>query len=60
MHTHGATLVGIDKFGNKYYEKLGAQFGKYLFSVSRSLRWLRNVLLSNFMLTNAVQEDTDL
>ena len=30
LHTHGATLVGIDKFGNKYYEKLGAQYGKCL------------------------------
>ena len=23
IHNIGATLVGVDKFGNKYYEKLG-------------------------------------
>ena len=28
IHNIGATLVGVDKFGNKYYEKLeGMQFG---------------------------------
>lgn len=29
IHNIGATLVGVDKFGNKYYEKLGdTQYGK--------------------------------
>ncbi|RVW41719.1 putative NADH dehydrogenase [ubiquinone] 1 alpha subcomplex subunit 12 [Vitis vinifera] len=23
IHNIGATLVGVDKFGNKYYQKLG-------------------------------------
>lgn len=28
IHNIGATLVGVDKFGNKYYEKLeDTQFG---------------------------------
>ena len=28
IHNIGATLVGVDKFGNKYYEKLGdTQYG---------------------------------
>ncbi|KAJ4721008.1 NADH dehydrogenase [ubiquinone] 1 alpha subcomplex subunit 12 [Melia azedarach] len=30
LHNRGATLVGVDKFGNKYYEKLeGTQFGRH-------------------------------
>lgn len=30
IHNIGATLVGVDKFGNKYYEKLGdTQFGRH-------------------------------
>jgi NADH dehydrogenase (ubiquinone) 1 alpha subcomplex subunit 12 len=29
IHSIGATLVGVDGFGNKYYEKLeNTQFGK--------------------------------
>ncbi|KAK4362801.1 hypothetical protein RND71_018042 [Anisodus tanguticus] len=29
IHNIGATLVGVDKFGNKYYEKLGdTQYGR--------------------------------
>ncbi|XP_022643154.1 probable NADH dehydrogenase [ubiquinone] 1 alpha subcomplex subunit 12 [Vigna radiata var. radiata] len=36
IHNIGATLVGVDKFGNKYYEKLGdTQYGK---CVSHSTR----------------------
>lgn len=28
IHNIGATVVGVDKFGNKYYEKLGdTQYG---------------------------------
>lgn len=27
IHNIGATLVGVDKFGNKYYENLNAQIG---------------------------------
>lgn len=30
IHNIGATVVGVDKFGNKYYEKLGdTQYGEY-------------------------------
>ncbi|KAG5617435.1 hypothetical protein H5410_017259 [Solanum commersonii] len=30
IHNIGATLVGVDKFGNKYYEKLGdTQYGRH-------------------------------
>ncbi|ONK71534.1 uncharacterized protein A4U43_C04F9630, partial [Asparagus officinalis] len=30
IHKIGATLVGVDKFGNKYYEKLeDTQFGRH-------------------------------
>ncbi|XP_072958041.1 probable NADH dehydrogenase [ubiquinone] 1 alpha subcomplex subunit 12 isoform X2 [Typha angustifolia] len=30
LHNIGATLVGVDKFGNKYYEKLhDTQFGRH-------------------------------
>ncbi|KAF3683702.1 putative NADH dehydrogenase [ubiquinone] 1 alpha subcomplex subunit 12, partial [Capsicum annuum] len=30
IHNIGATLVGVDKFGNKYYEKLGdTQSGRH-------------------------------
>uniref|UniRef100_A0A0D6R476 NADH dehydrogenase [ubiquinone] 1 alpha subcomplex subunit 12 n=1 Tax=Araucaria cunninghamii TaxID=56994 RepID=A0A0D6R476_ARACU len=30
IHNIGATLVGVDKFGNKYYEKLeNTQFGRH-------------------------------
>ncbi|KAE8692973.1 NADH dehydrogenase 1 alpha subcomplex subunit 12 [Hibiscus syriacus] len=30
VHGIGATLVGVDKFGNKYYEKLGdTQIGRH-------------------------------
>eukprot|EP00252_Welwitschia_mirabilis_P017704 TRINITY_DN39235_c0_g1_i1.p1 TRINITY_DN39235_c0_g1~~TRINITY_DN39235_c0_g1_i1.p1 ORF type:complete len:164 (-),score=28.80 TRINITY_DN39235_c0_g1_i1:157-648(-) len=30
LHNIGATLVGVDKFGNKYYEKLeNTQFGRH-------------------------------
>ncbi|GAY48844.1 hypothetical protein CUMW_114800 [Citrus unshiu] len=28
LHNRGATLVGVDKFGNKYYQKLDEQFGQ--------------------------------
>ncbi|KAJ4778040.1 NADH dehydrogenase [ubiquinone] 1 alpha subcomplex subunit 12 [Rhynchospora pubera] len=32
IHSIGATLVGVDKFGNKYYEKLGdTQYGRHRF-----------------------------
>ncbi|KAJ3689525.1 hypothetical protein LUZ61_018689 [Rhynchospora tenuis] len=32
IHGIGATLVGVDKFGNKYYEKLGdTQYGRHRF-----------------------------
>lgn len=27
IHNIGATLVGVDKFGNKYYENMNAQHG---------------------------------
>ncbi|CAM8992164.1 hypothetical protein QQ045_006599 [Rhodiola kirilowii] len=30
IHNIGATVVGVDKFGNKYYEKLeGVQYGRH-------------------------------
>ncbi|KAG8381656.1 hypothetical protein BUALT_Bualt06G0144200 [Buddleja alternifolia] len=30
IHNIGATVVGVDKFGNKYYEKLGeTQYGRH-------------------------------
>ncbi|KAG5533982.1 hypothetical protein RHGRI_027988 [Rhododendron griersonianum] len=30
IHNIGATLVGVDKFGNKYYQKLGdTQYGRH-------------------------------
>ncbi|MBN8143121.1 hypothetical protein J0J23_22735 [Vibrio vulnificus] len=29
MHNIGATLVGVDKFGNKYYENPQVQFGLF-------------------------------
>ncbi|URE39280.1 NADH dehydrogenase (ubiquinone) 1 alpha subcomplex, partial [Musa troglodytarum] len=29
IHNIGATLVGVDKFGNKYYEKLDVQYGRH-------------------------------
>ncbi|XP_076957992.1 putative NADH dehydrogenase [ubiquinone] 1 alpha subcomplex subunit 12 [Bidens hawaiensis] len=30
IHSIGATLVGVDKFGNKYYQKLqGTQYGRH-------------------------------
>ncbi|KAH9727977.1 hypothetical protein WN944_016287 [Citrus x changshan-huyou] len=29
LHNRGATLVGVDKFGNKYYQKLDEQFGRH-------------------------------
>ncbi|KAI5657411.1 hypothetical protein M9H77_26204 [Catharanthus roseus] len=30
IHNIGATIVGVDKFGNKYYEKLGdTQYGRH-------------------------------
>ena len=28
IHNIGAKVVGVDQFGNKYYEKLDVQFGK--------------------------------
>lgn len=32
LHNIGATVVGVDKFGNKYYEKLGdTQYGGHFF-----------------------------
>lgn len=32
LHSRGATLVGVDKFGNKYYEKLdNTQYGRHRF-----------------------------
>lgn len=34
LHNLGATVVGVDKFGNKYYEKLGdTQYGGQFFSL---------------------------
>lgn len=29
IHNVGATLVGVDKFGNKYYENLEVQYGRH-------------------------------
>ncbi|KAI5083510.1 hypothetical protein GOP47_0003253 [Adiantum capillus-veneris] len=40
LHSRGATLVGVDKFGNKYYEKLNAQYGRH--------RWVEYADLNNY------------
>lgn len=31
IHNIGARLVGVDKIGNKYYEKLDTQYGQCFF-----------------------------
>ncbi|THG05431.1 hypothetical protein TEA_011825 [Camellia sinensis var. sinensis] len=41
IHNIGATLVGVDKFGNKYYEKLGeTQYGRH--------RWVEYALKDRY------------
>ncbi|MCO5549072.1 hypothetical protein L7F22_002538 [Adiantum nelumboides] len=40
LHSRGATLVGVDKFGNKYYEKLNTQYGRH--------RWVDYADLNNY------------
>ena len=43
IHNIGATLVGVDKFGNKYYEKLhDTQHGEYILYCAS---WLLKLLL---------------
>ncbi|KAH7442065.1 hypothetical protein KP509_03G068800 [Ceratopteris richardii] len=41
LHGRGATLVGVDKFGNKYYEKLeNVQYGRH--------RWVEYADIKNY------------
>ncbi|CAI0556021.1 unnamed protein product [Linum tenue] len=45
IHNIGATVVGVDKFGNKYYEKLGdTQYGLYLLFLIYHLHKLKLLL----------------
>ncbi|KAK9830380.1 hypothetical protein WJX72_011448 [[Myrmecia] bisecta] len=39
VHGPGATLVGTDEFGNKYYERMTEQFGRHRWVVYGNLNW---------------------
>lgn len=42
IHNIGATLVGVDKVGNKYYEKLHqTQYGDFLLNLKETSPWFQ-------------------